>query len=161
MRGVIGTHLGLPRGELIRGWAVRPDSDAWLAAQYEAHNAQVRARVPRGKLLEFNVTEEGWAPTPTRRCAPSWHPGQAGPLAGLPHDNNVNEGAQLEKARMAMVVLSYACRLATGGGRRHRLPPAGRKADCTCWIVYSCTSIECKAADAADAVNEVHLYLGV
>lgn len=59
MRGVIGTHLGLPRGELIRGWAVRPDSDAWLAAQYEAHNAQVRVRVPRGKLLEFNVTEEG------------------------------------------------------------------------------------------------------
>ena len=26
---------------------------------------------------------------------------------------------------------------------------------------HSCLSIECKAADAADAVNEVHLYLGV
>ena len=41
MRDVMGVHLGLPPGELIRGWKKRPDPDEWLASQYEAHNAQV------------------------------------------------------------------------------------------------------------------------
>lgn len=41
MRDVMGVHLGLPPGELIRGWMKQPDPDEWLAAQHKAHNAQI------------------------------------------------------------------------------------------------------------------------
>ena len=54
-------HLGLPPGQLIRGWKEQPDPDAWLVAQYDKHVAQVKASVPPSKLLVFNV-KEGWAP---------------------------------------------------------------------------------------------------
>ena len=96
MRGVCGTHLGLPPGELIRGWAQQPDPDAWLAAQYEAHNAQVKAEVPPDRLLVFNV-KEGWGPL----CA---FLGKEVPAEPFPF---VNESADLERATTVMKVLSY------------------------------------------------------
>eukprot|EP00957_Ditylum_brightwellii_P033191 2515097-Ditylum_brightwellii.AAC.1 len=62
MRGIIGaTHLGLPQGALIRSWSNQADPDAWLAKQYEAHNAHVISHVPADRLLVFNV-KEGWGP---------------------------------------------------------------------------------------------------
>ena len=97
MRGLIGTHLGLAPGALVRGWAARPDADAWLAAQYEAHNAQVRARVPPAQLLVFNV-KEGWAPL----CA---FLGKVVPDVPFPH---VNESAEIELATKLHVAVSYA-----------------------------------------------------
>jgi len=97
MRNYIGTHLGLPAGELIRGWAKRPDPDGWLAAQYDAHNAQVRASVPPSKLLVFNV-KDGWAPLCTFL-------GKEVPAEPFPF---VNESADLKFATKVMAVLSYA-----------------------------------------------------
>ena len=97
MRDCMGTHLGLPPGQLIRGWSSQPDPDAWLAAQYEAHNAQVKARVPDGRLLVFNV-KEGWGPL----CA---FLGKEVPDEPFPF---VNESADLKFAVKVMVVLSYA-----------------------------------------------------
>ncbi len=97
MRGVIGTHLGLPSGELVRGWARKPDPDGWLAAQYEAHNAQVMASVPPAQLLTFNV-KEGWAPL----CE---FLGKEVPAEPFPF---VNESAELEAATKAMVRVTYA-----------------------------------------------------
>lgn len=98
MRNCIGTHLpGLEPGELIRGWSNKPDPDAWLAAQYEAHNAQVRATVPPERLLVFNV-KEGWAPL----CA---FLGKEVPPEPFPF---VNETADLQFARKIMAMLTYA-----------------------------------------------------
>eukprot|EP00931_Biecheleriopsis_adriatica_P077872 TRINITY_DN51354_c0_g1_i1.p1 TRINITY_DN51354_c0_g1~~TRINITY_DN51354_c0_g1_i1.p1 ORF type:complete len:281 (+),score=52.54 TRINITY_DN51354_c0_g1_i1:107-844(+) len=97
MRNYIGTHLGLPPGQLIRGWSKQPDPDGWLAAQYDAHNAQVIASVPRSKLLVFNV-KEGWAPL----CA---FLGKEVPAEPFP---NINESADLKKAQTVMVAISYA-----------------------------------------------------
>ena len=96
MRDVIGTHLGLLPGQLIRGWSRQPDPDRWLSAQYEAHNAQVRARVPSSKLLEFNV-KDGWGPL----CK---FLGKEIPSEPFPF---VNESSQIELATKAMVLLSY------------------------------------------------------
>ena len=59
MRRWMGTHLGLPPAALTSGFRDQPPG--WLAAQYEAHNAQVRAAVPPERLLVFNV-KEGWGP---------------------------------------------------------------------------------------------------
>jgi hypothetical protein len=97
MRGIIGTHLGLPPGALIRGWASQPNPDEWLATQYEAHNCQVKANVPPSRLLVFNV-KEGWAPL----CdfLSKEIPDQPFP--------NVNESAELERATKIMKGLSYA-----------------------------------------------------
>ena len=97
MRGCIGTHLGLPPGELIRGWRQRPDSDAFLAAQYEAHIAHVKANVPPEKLLVFNV-KEGWGPL----CA---FLGKEVPDEPFP---NVNESKELARATRIMKAVSYA-----------------------------------------------------
>jgi hypothetical protein len=97
MRGIVGMHLGLQPGELIRGWRQKPEPDAWLAEQYEAHNAQVQARVPKEQLLVFNV-KEGWAPL----CA---FLGKEVPAQPFPF---VNESAEIETAKRAMVMLSYA-----------------------------------------------------
>lgn len=96
LRNVIGVHLGLAPGQLIRGWRAQPDPDGWLAAQYEAHNAQVRASVPEERLLVFNV-KEGWAPL----CA---FLGKEVPAEPFP---NVNESAELRRASRTMVALSY------------------------------------------------------
>ena len=94
MRAIIGAHLGLPPGELIRG-AAKPDE--WLKTQYERHNAQVASRVPPNKLLVFNV-KEGWAPL----CA----------FLGKPVPNQpfpfVNESAELSRASRIMVTISYS-----------------------------------------------------
>mmetsp|Transcript_15390 Transcript_15390/g.30379 ORF Transcript_15390/g.30379 Transcript_15390/m.30379 type:complete len:269 (-) Transcript_15390:58-864(-) len=96
MRDIMGTHLGLPPGMLIRGWSSQPDPESFLAAQYEKHNAQVRERVPRARLLEFNV-KEGWGPL----CE---FLGKDVPEGGFPH---VNESAELETASKVMTVVSY------------------------------------------------------
>ena len=97
MRDVIGTHLGLPPGMLVRGSLESQIDDAWLASQYQAHNAQVRDRVPAAQLLEFNV-KEGWAPL----CA---FLGKDIPPGPFP---NVNESADLILATRVMVGLTYA-----------------------------------------------------
>ena len=97
MRDVMGTHLGLPRGALIRGWATQPDPDKWLAAQYEAHNAQVVAYVPPSKLLVFNL-KEGWAPL----CK---FLGKEVPPEPFPF---VNETEDLKFATRVMIGLTYA-----------------------------------------------------
>lgn len=97
MRNYIGTHLGLPSGELIRGWSKQADPDAWLASQHDAHNAQVKACVPPSKLLVFNV-REGWPPL----CA---FLGKEVPVEPFPY---VNESADLEFATKVMIIVSYA-----------------------------------------------------
>jgi hypothetical protein len=97
MRNVIGTHLGLPPGQLIRGWSHQPNPEEWLAAQYEAHNGQVRATVPPHKLLAFNV-KEGWAPL----CS---FLGKEVPTEPFPF---VNESADLKMAIHVQIALSYA-----------------------------------------------------
>ena len=99
MRNVMGTHLGLPPGELIRGWRSQPDPDAWLAAQYEAHTAQVKEHMKQeGKqLLVFNV-KDGWAPL----CA---FLGKEVPAKPFPY---VNESADIEFATKAMKSVTYA-----------------------------------------------------
>ena len=97
MRNAMGTHLGLKPGQLIRGWAHQPDPEAWLAAQYEAHNAQVQATVPPERLLVFNV-KQGWAPL----CE---FLGKEVPDEPFPF---VNETEDLNKARKVMVFVSYA-----------------------------------------------------
>lgn len=97
MRDCVGTHLGLPPGQLIRGWSKQPDPDKWLAEQYDAHNAQVIASVPPSQLLIFNV-KEGWGPL----CK---FLGKDVPAEPFP---NVNESADIRKAKRVMVGLSYA-----------------------------------------------------
>ena len=97
MRNVIGTHLGLPPGELIRGWAKHADPDGFLAAQYERHNAQVQASVPPRQLLVFNV-KEGWGPL----CK---FLGKEVPAEPFP---NVNESADIKRVSMVMRGLTYA-----------------------------------------------------
>ena len=97
MRSLMGTHLGLPPGDLIRGWRNKPDPDQWLVRQYEAHNAKVQATVPATQLLVFNV-KEGWAPL----CA---FLQKEVPDTPFP---NVNEASDIEFARKTMIVISYA-----------------------------------------------------
>ena len=97
MRDCMGTHLGLDRGELIRGWRSKADPAAWLSAQYEAHNAQVKATVPSSKLLVFNV-KEGWGPL----CAFLGKPVPSEPFPC------VNESADIQSATKVMKVVSYA-----------------------------------------------------
>jgi hypothetical protein len=99
MRNVMGTHLGLPPGELIRGWRSQPDPDAWLAAQYETHNAQVKHHMKDGgsQLLVFNV-KDGWAPL----CA---FLGKEVPAQPFPC---VNESADIEFATKVMKSVTYA-----------------------------------------------------
>jgi hypothetical protein len=99
MRNVMGTHLGLPPGELIRGWRSQPDPDIWLATQYDAHNAQVKEHMKQeGKqLLVFNV-KDGWAPL----CA---FLGKEVPSTPFPC---VNESADIKFATKAMKSVTYA-----------------------------------------------------
>ena len=97
MRDVIGTHLGLPQGQLVRGWSGQPNPDTWLAAQYEKHNEQGRRTVPPDQLLEFNV-KQGWSPL----CE---FLGKDVPEEPFP---NVNESADIEFASKVMVAISYA-----------------------------------------------------
>uniref|UniRef100_A0A7S2A9X9 P-loop containing nucleoside triphosphate hydrolase protein n=1 Tax=Trieres chinensis TaxID=1514140 RepID=A0A7S2A9X9_TRICV len=95
MRSIMGTHIGLPPGELIRGWRSKPDG--WLAEQYEMHNARVMETVPSSQLLVFNV-KEGWAPL----CdfLEKNIPNEPFPF--------VNESSDIEFAWKTMIVLSYA-----------------------------------------------------
>ena len=99
MRNVMGVHLGLPPGDLIRGWRSQPDPNAWLAMQYEAHNAQVKEHMKQeGKeLLVFNV-KDGWGPL----CA---YLGREVPSTQFPC---VNESADIEFATKAMKIVTYA-----------------------------------------------------
>eukprot|EP00038_Savillea_parva_P010742 m.192462 g.192462 ORF g.192462 m.192462 type:complete len:258 (-) comp18648_c0_seq1:1219-1992(-) len=96
MRGVMGTHLGLAPGELIRGWRDKRDPDAWLIEQYDAHNTLVRQTVPKEQLLVFNV-KDGWGPL----CE---FLGKDVPDGPFPF---VNESADLAWATNVMIVASY------------------------------------------------------
>jgi len=95
MRGMMGMHLGLPPGALIRGWVDQPDG--WLAKQYEKHNAQVMASIAPERMLVFNV-KEGWGPL----CA---FLGKPVPDVPFPR---VNETAEIRRARNVMVAVSYS-----------------------------------------------------
>ncbi len=99
MRNMMGMHLGLPSGELIRGWRSQPDPNAWLAMQYEAHNAQVKEHMKQeGKqLLVFNI-KDGWAPL----CA---FLGKEVPSTPFPC---VNESTEIIFATKAMKIVTYA-----------------------------------------------------
>mmetsp|Transcript_34366 Transcript_34366/g.41523 ORF Transcript_34366/g.41523 Transcript_34366/m.41523 type:complete len:266 (-) Transcript_34366:56-853(-) len=97
MRNYIGTHIGLGPGELVRGWERQSDPEGWLASQYEAHNAKVKAKVPANKLLVFNV-KDGWGPLCT--FLEKEEPTEPFPF--------VNESAVLEFATKVMVTVSYA-----------------------------------------------------
>ncbi|KAA8492730.1 hypothetical protein FVE85_9002 [Porphyridium purpureum] len=95
MRSLMGTHLGLPPGELIRGWKAKPEG--WLETQYEAHNAQVCATVPSEQLLVFNVKEGGAPLCPfLEKCFPE----EPFPC--------INEASDIEFATNAMIMISYA-----------------------------------------------------
>lgn len=95
MRSIMGTHIGLPPGELIRNWHNYPGG--WLAHQYEAHNAKVTVSVPTEQLLRFNV-KEGWGPLCTFLGKP---------VPDMPFPN-VNESADLEFGRQLMIFIAYA-----------------------------------------------------
>jgi len=94
MRDVMGVHLTLRPGQLVRGYVSEPEG--WLEKQYEAHNKIVKKEVSKDKLLVFNV-KEGW-----------------GPLCEflekeVPHEPfpNVNESKELQRATLIMKVVSY------------------------------------------------------
>merc|ERR1712224_2716 len=72
--------------------------DGWLEEQYRAHNDLVRKTVPDDRLLIFNV-KEGWEPL----CD---FLGKEVP-DGVPFPN-VNESADLKRARTVMRIVSYA-----------------------------------------------------
>ena len=95
MRGLMGTHIGLQPGELIRGWRCKPGG--WLAKQYSAHNDKVAATVPAEKLLVFNV-KEGWAPL----CE---FFGKAIPDKPFPF---ANESSEIQMATKVMVAVTYS-----------------------------------------------------
>lgn len=95
-RNVMGIHLGLKPGEIVRDWRDKPDG--WLEEQYRAHNNLVRNTVPNDRLLVFNV-KEGWEPL----CD---FLGKEVPN-GVPFPN-VNESADLKRARTIMKFVSYA-----------------------------------------------------
>ena len=94
MRDMMGVHLGLLPGQLIRGCMSEPDG--WLEKQYEAHNQLVEDTVPKDKLLVFNV-KEGWGPV----CQ---FLGKEVPQESFP---NVNESKELQRATTIMRVVSY------------------------------------------------------
>mmetsp|Transcript_5358 Transcript_5358/g.9101 ORF Transcript_5358/g.9101 Transcript_5358/m.9101 type:complete len:267 (-) Transcript_5358:43-843(-) len=94
MRDIMGVHLGLLPGQLIRGHVSEPAG--WLEKQYDAHNKTVRKVVPKEKLLVFNV-KEGWAPL----CK---FLGKELPEEPFP---NVNESKELRRATTIMKVVSY------------------------------------------------------
>jgi hypothetical protein len=97
MRNLMGTHIGLVPGDLIRGWRLKADPDAFLEECYEKHNAKVRSTVPSSNLLEFNV-KEGWVPL----CAFLNKPVPTQPFPF------VNESGDLQTATIVMKVLSYS-----------------------------------------------------
>ena len=94
MRDIMGVHLGLRPGQLVRGCMSEPDG--WLEKQYEAHNQLVEDAVPKDKLLVFNV-KEGWDPL----CE---FLGKEVPQEPFP---NVNESKDLKQATAIMRVVSY------------------------------------------------------
>ncbi|KAL7541150.1 hypothetical protein ACHAWF_006869 [Thalassiosira exigua] len=94
MRDVMGAHLGLRPGQLIRGW--RDEPEGWLEEQYEGHNAAVRKKVPADRLIVFNV-KEGWEPI----CK---FLGKDIPDEPFPR---VNESKELRRAATTMKVVSY------------------------------------------------------
>ena len=94
MRDLMGIHMGLAPGELIRGWRNKPDN--WLTEQYHKHNAKVKATIPMEKLLIFNV-KEGWVPL----CH---FLGKEIPSVPFPH---VNETAEINRATAIMKILTY------------------------------------------------------
>ena len=95
MRDMMGVHLGLRPGQLVRGCMSEPDG--WLEKQYEAHNQLVEDTVPKDKLLMFNV-KEGWDPL----CE---FLEKEVPQEPFP---NVNESKDLKQATTIMKVVSYA-----------------------------------------------------
>lgn len=94
MRNIMGVHLGLSPGQLIREYDSEPKE--WLENQYKAHNKMVQEHVPKNQLLVFNV-KEGWGPI----CK---FLGREIPEEPFP---KVNESAELQRATIIMKVLSF------------------------------------------------------
>ena len=94
MRNIMGVHLGLLPGQLIREYDSEPKG--WLESQYNTHNNMVKEHVPKDRLLVFNV-KEGWEPL----CQ---FLGKEIPKDPFP---KVNESAEIRRATIIMKVLSY------------------------------------------------------
>lgn len=94
MRDLMGTHMGLAPGELIRGWRNKPHD--WLAQQYDKHNSKVLLTIPSNKLLIFDV-KEGWEPL----CH-----FLGKPIPSVPFPN-VNETADINRATALMKIVTY------------------------------------------------------
>jgi len=71
-------------------------SPGWLEEQYEKHNAFVRAKVPKEKLLEFSV-QDGWVPLCDFLGVPV-------PSGALPH---VNDSAAMRRLGMILQLIVY------------------------------------------------------
>jgi hypothetical protein len=97
MRNVMGCHLGLAPGELIRGYRQKGKRDEWLEEQYLAHCQYVKKVVPADRLLEFNV-KSGWGPL----CQFLFKE-----IPSVPFPN-VNESQELKRAGTIMKVVTYA-----------------------------------------------------
>eukprot|EP00009_Paramoeba_aestuarina_P001022 CAMPEP_0201516584 /NCGR_PEP_ID=MMETSP0161_2-20130828/7880_1 /ASSEMBLY_ACC=CAM_ASM_000251 /TAXON_ID=180227 /ORGANISM="Neoparamoeba aestuarina, Strain SoJaBio B1-5/56/2" /LENGTH=257 /DNA_ID=CAMNT_0047913775 /DNA_START=144 /DNA_END=917 /DNA_ORIENTATION=+ len=95
LRDLMGVHLGLPPGQLIRGVA-QGKPEGWLGEQYEKHNKQVQEKVPEDRLLVFNV-KEGWEPL----CK---FLGKPVPDQPFPR---VNETKDIEKAVQVFRAITY------------------------------------------------------
>jgi hypothetical protein len=95
MRSIMGTHIGLKPGELIRDWSTKPHG--WLEEQYMKHNEIVISTVsPSSKLLIFNV-KEGW--NPLCEFLNKDIPDEPFPF--------VNEASDIKCASVAMLVITY------------------------------------------------------
>lgn len=94
MRNIMGCHLGLSSGELIREYKYKPEG--WLEEQYVAHCNHVKKVVPAERLLEFNV-KEGWEPL----CQ---FLSKDIPCVPFP---NVNESKELKLAGKTMKIVTY------------------------------------------------------
>ncbi|CAK0871474.1 unnamed protein product [Prorocentrum cordatum] len=87
--------IGLRKCALAYGYGEHPPE--WLQEQYAAHNRRVRASVPAGSLLEFNV-KEGWGPL----CA-----FLSVPVPDRPFPR-VNDSAFLNRAKMLLYIVCYS-----------------------------------------------------
>ena len=104
MRDIMGVHLGLQPGDLIRNYKLyEQHEEGWLERQYTLHNEAVQKHVPKDQLLVFNV-KEGWKPL----CRFLGEEIPADPDEGIvtpfPY---VNESQELKRATMLMKVVSY------------------------------------------------------
>ncbi|CAK9017286.1 unnamed protein product [Durusdinium trenchii] len=98
MRCLMGQEtMGLRPCELIYESIEKQQAmPGWLEEQYEKHNAYVRAKVPKEKLLEFSV-QDGWEPLCQFLGVPV-------PSMAFPH---VNDSASMQRVGLVLQVIVY------------------------------------------------------